>query len=144
MAAVEFFNQGISFKLSNSRRTKSWIRTVIGLENKKLEHLNYIFCSDQSLLSINQQYLNHDTFTDIITFDNSDDRDLIEGDIYISIERVRDNATELKTDFEEELHRVLIHGVLHLIGYGDKSAAEKSTMRKKEDAYLSLLQKQGK
>ncbi len=144
MAAVEFFNQGISFKLSNSRKTKSWIRKVIGLESKKLEHLNYIFCSDQSLLSINQQYLNHDTFTDIITFDNSDDSESIEGDIYISVERVRENAAELKTDFEEELHRVLIHGVLHLIGYGDKSAREKSTMRKKEDAYLSLLQKQGK
>lgn len=144
MAALEFFNQDISFKLPNPRKTKSWIRQVIALENKSLEHLNYIFCSDEYLLSINQQYLNHDTFTDIITFDNSEDEDTIEGDIFISIERVRANAVELQKPFEEELHRVLIHGVLHLLGHTDKSPSDKSSMRKKEDAYLSLLQNKAK
>ncbi len=144
MAALEFFNQDISFKLPNPRKTKSWIRQVIALENKSLAHLNYIFCSDDYLLSINQQYLNHDTFTDIITFDNSEEEGAIEGDVFISIERVRANAAELKKPFEEELHRVLIHGVLHLLGHTDKSPSEKSAMRKKEDAYLSLLQNKAK
>lgn len=138
MARVDFFNQDISFKLSKPGKTRKWIQKVISLEKKGLAHLNYIFCSDQYLLGINQQYLRHKTLTDIITFDNSETRGVIEGDIFISIERVRANAEELEAAFDDELHRVLIHGVLHLVGYGDKSAGEKMQMRKKEDAYLSL------
>ncbi|MEX1240384.1 MAG: rRNA maturation RNase YbeY [Cyclobacteriaceae bacterium] len=138
MADVEFFNQDTTFKLPRPRKTKQWIRDVVSGEKKQLAHLNYIFCTDEYLLSINRQYLKHETLTDIITFDNSEEGGVIEGDIFISIERVRANASGLKTDFDEELHRVLIHGVLHLSGYSDKSTRDKSRMRKKEDAYLSL------
>lgn len=138
MAAVNFFNQDLSFKLPKPRKTASWIREVIQREKKQLILLNYIFCSDQHLLGINQQYLNHQTFTDIITFDNSEGEGIIEGDVFISIERVKANAAAFETEFDEEVHRVLIHGVLHLAGYSDKSKQEKSDMRKKEDAYLSL------
>jgi probable rRNA maturation factor len=138
MAAIEFFSQDLSFKPSKPHKTKRWIREVIIRENMLLRQVNYIFCSDQYLLSINKQYLQHNTLTDIITFDNREAPGEIEGDIFISIERVEANAHELGATFDEELHRVLIHGVLHLIGYGDKSVKDKSLMRKKEDAYLSL------
>lgn len=138
MARVDFFNQDISFKLAKPGKTRKWIQEVITREKKALAHLNYIFCSDEYLLGINQQYLKHKTLTDIITFDNSETRGMIEGDIFISIERVRANAEALETAFDDELHRVIIHGVLHLIGYGDKSPGKKLRMRKKEDAYLSL------
>lgn len=141
MAAVDFFAQDISFKLRKPRKTKQWILEAIARERKQLEHLNYIFCSDAYLLSMNEQYLNHKTLTDIITFDNSGKKGIIEGDIFISIERVKSNAEELQTSFDEELHRVMIHGVLHLIGYSDKSVTAKVRMRKKEDAYLSLRNK---
>lgn len=138
MAEVNFFNQDITFKLPKQGKTRQWIKEVLSREKKQLAHLNYIFCSDEYLLSINKQYLKHNALTDIITFDNSEHGGPIEGDIFISIERVRANAKELKTGFDEELHRVLIHGVLHLSGYSDKSASDKSRMRKKEDACLSL------
>jgi len=138
MAGVGFFNQDISFKLSTPAKTRRWIREVIAREKRQLARLNYIFCSDEYLLSINKKYLNHKTLTDIITFDNSEGNGNIEGDIFVSIERVKANAEELKTDFDGELHRVLIHGVLHLLGYSDKTDKDKSRMRKKEDAYLSL------
>ena len=141
MAAVEFFVQGISFKLPKPRKTRQWILETIKREKKQLEHLNYIFCSDAHLLSMNEQYLNHKTLTDIITFDNSERKGVIEGDIFISIETVMVNAEELDTNFDDELHRVIIHGVLHLIGYSDKSVPRKAQMRKKEDAYLSLRKK---
>lgn len=138
MPDIEFFTQDISFKVPKPRKTKAWIRSAIQKEKKQLSHLNYIFCSDQYLLGLNEQYLNHKTLTDIITFDHSDESDRIEGDIFISVERVGENADKLGVSFEEELNRVMIHGVLHLVGYGDKSPTEKSRMRKKEDAYLSL------
>jgi len=99
--------------------------------------LSYIFCSDKYLLSINQKYLNHNTLTDIVTFDLAEDAE-IEGEIYISVERVKENAVKYAVDFEEELHRVIIHGLLHLIGYKDKTASQKAQMRKKEQACLSL------
>lgn len=100
--------------------------------------MNYIFCSDPFLAKLNIQYLGHPTYTDIITFDCSEDNNFIQGDIYISIDRVRENALKFKTDFPQELHRVIVHGALHLIGYSDKSRQGKNEMRKKEDAYLSL------
>ena len=138
MPAIHFFSQDIDFKLSQPRKTRTWIKEVVQKERKSLATLNYIFCSDAYLLTINEQYLNHKTLTDIITFDNSEEDSVVEGDIFISIDRVRENSWRLKTDFEEELHRVLIHGVLHLSGYADKTTSQKSDMRKKEDAYLSL------
>ena len=107
-------------------------------KSKKLAEINIIFCSDDYLLEINQQYLNHSTLTDIVTFDHGDDSDGLSGDIFISIDRVKENAPKFNIDFETELHRVMIHGVLHLAGYSDKSERQKTVMRKREDAYLSL------
>lgn len=139
MAAIEFFTEGISFRLPHPKTTSQWIKAVIKMEDKKLSHLNFIFCSEDYLLSINQRYLNHSTLTDIVTFDNADEEgEAIEGDVFISVPRVKSNSSDLNTDFDEEMHRVIIHGVLHLMGYSDKSAKQKVQMRKKEDAYLSL------
>jgi probable rRNA maturation factor len=138
MASVRFFSEEIKFRLPNSRNTASWIKNTVKSENKELGELNFIFCSDEYLRLINNQYLKHNTLTDIITFDHSELADIIEGDIYISVERVTENAIIFKSEFLQELNRVIIHGVLHLIGYSDKSAKDKSIMRRKEDAYLSL------
>ena len=138
MPSINFFEEDISFKLKNKTTVKQWVKATIEAEGYKLKELNYIFCSDQYLLTINQQYLNHDTYTDIVTFDNSEKDGIIEGDIFISIDRIRENAAKFSSGEVNELHRVIIHGVLHLIGYGDKSNSSKKQMREKEDAYLSL------
>ena len=137
MSQVNFFTEEIAFKLSHPKKTSSWIKKAIAAERKDLRSLNFVFCTDEYLGAINKQYLKHQTFTDVITFDQSDD-DALEGDIFISVERIRENAQKFSNSFDDELHRVLIHGVLHLIGYGDKTKAHKIIMRKKEDAYLSL------
>ena len=123
--------------LPHPRKTSQWIKFMIKKEGKILNSINYIFCSDLYLLQINQQYLNHSTLTDIVTFDYSQ-KTKLEGEIYISIDRVKENSETYDRPFDEELHRVIIHGVLHLVGYKDKSKAEKSLMRKKEEACLSL------
>jgi rRNA maturation RNase YbeY len=138
MADINFFSQDLSFRIPHPRKTAKWLKQVVATEKKELAQLNYIFCSDEYLLSLNQRYLKHQTLTDIITFDNSEKRGVVEADIFISLERVKENAKELGVVFDEELHRVLVHGVLHLAGYSDKSASAKGFMRKKEDAYLSL------
>jgi rRNA maturation RNase YbeY len=138
MGIIRFFNEDTPFKLPHPLKTKNWIKESISREKSHLKEINYIFCSDEYLLKLNKDYLNHTTYTDIITFDNSLEESFIEGEIYISIDRVRENAEKFNASFDEELHRVLIHGVLHLLGYKDKSIREKSLMRKKEDAYLSL------
>ncbi len=138
MASINYFSQDISFKLRNPRKTTSWIKSVIKIEHGRLKELNYIFCSDKYLAGVNLEYLNHKTLTDIITFDNRETVDALEGDIFISVDRVKENATKFQVSFEDELHRVIIHGVLHLLGYSDKSLTKKNEMRKKEDAYLSL------
>lgn len=138
MPSVNFFQEEISFDLPNRDTIAKWIQRIITAENCKLHELNYIFCSDDYLYKMNVEHLDHDTLTDIITFDNSETSQEIEGDIFISIDRVRDNAADLGLAFEDELHRVMIHGVLHLIGYGDKTDEEKMKMRKKEEACLSL------
>jgi len=117
---------------------KTWITRSIEAEQKQVGELNYIFCSDQYLLQINQEYLNHDTFTDIVTF-NYVENNIISGDLFISIDRVKENSVKFKSSFSEELNRVLIHGVLHLIGYNDKSTKEAQEIRAKEDFYLTLL-----
>jgi rRNA maturation RNase YbeY len=135
--AIRFFTEDISFSLKNKGLVKKWIKQTIIDESHKLRELNFIFCSDQYLLSINQQFLNHDTYTDIITFDNSDKEGLIIGDIFISVDRVQENAESFKTKMEDELQRVMIHGTLHLLGYPDKGKEAKAIMTQKEDFYLS-------
>ena len=135
---VYFFEEDIRFSLEVEEKTREWVENVIEKENRVIGDLNFIFCSDEHLHQINLQYLNHDTFTDIITFDNSEKVEEVSGDIFISIDRVKANAEELGLPFNQELHRVIIHGVLHLIGYNDKTEQEQQQMREKEDACLSL------
>lgn len=125
------------FQLEEEQNITDWIRFVLEEENKDLGELNYIFCNDDYLLDINRKELKHNTLTDIISFDYSLGS-VISGDIYISFERVEENARDLGIDFKDELHRVMVHGVLHYCGYKDKSGDEKKEMRKKEDYYLSL------
>jgi len=137
MPHISFHSHRISFSVKSPLKTRRWIEQVAELEQRRISSLSYIFCSDKYLLSINQKYLNHNTLTDIVTFDLAEDAE-IEGEIYISVERVKENAVKYAVDFEEELHRVIIHGLLHLIGYKDKTASQKAQMRKKEQACLSL------
>jgi len=137
--AVSFQSQNIEFNLKGKALIKNWIRRIIELEKKKQGQINFVFTSDEELLKTNIEFLNHDTFTDIITFDYCEGR-IINGDIIISVERVRDNAEQFKTGFEEELRRVIIHGVLHLCGYKDKSAADELLMRKKENWALKKFE----
>ena len=136
---LKFFSEEITFKQPQSLKTSKWIKSVSQSEGYKLKDLNYIFCSDDYLLEINKQYLQHDYYTDIITFDNSEEEGILEGDIYVSIDRVKDNAESLGVDFEVELRRVLIHGLLHLVGYEDTTDDLKVAMRAKEDACLLLF-----
>lgn len=135
--AIHFFEEDILSNLKKKKDTKTWIKESIHAESKKLGTLNYIFCSDKYLHKMNVEFLQHDTLTDIITFDQSDSNDKIEGDIFISVERVLDNSKKYNTTFHDELHRVMIHGALHLIGYKDKKKSDKELMRSKEDYYLS-------
>lgn len=137
-AIIKYFSEDVVFKIPNPRETARWIKNVVKKEKANINRLSYIFCSDAFLIDINRQFLNHNTYTDIITFDLSDTRNAIDGEIYISIERVRENAKKLKVEFLDELNRVMIHGVLHLLGYSDKKIKEKQRMREKEDSYLSL------
>jgi len=136
---INFFNEDIDFAVSNPQLISEWVSSIISSHHHRLEEINYIFCSDEYLLRINRHHLNHDYYTDIITFDNSEDDQTIESDIFISIDRVKENAEKQRTSFEEELNRVMVHGVLHLLGFEDKTAEEKKMMREKEDACLSLL-----
>lgn len=134
---VHFFTEDIEFKLKKKTLLKKWIIESVKSESSFVGELNFIFCSDEYLLKINQEYLDHDTYTDIITFDNSAEEQEISGDIFISLERVNENALKYKIDQQSELHRVIIHGVLHLIGYLDKTPKDKTLMTSKEDYYLS-------
>ena len=136
--SILFHEEDISFVLPNECTYISWIQAVIEAESCHLQQLNYIFCSDPALLKVNIEYLNHDTFTDIITFPYAAPP-TIEGDIFISIDRVKENAAQFDQSFERELRRVMIHGVLHLCGYGDKSEEEQKTMRAKENAAIALF-----
>ena len=134
---VYFFYEKGGFSLTHRENLKVFIGGLFKKEKKALLNLNYIFCSDKRLLEINKQYLNHDYYTDIITFDLSDSSETT-GEIYISIDRVKDNAKTNGTSFKSELHRVIFHGALHLCGYGDKKPKEKALMTEKENKYLSL------
>ncbi|HET6245318.1 MAG: rRNA maturation RNase YbeY [Bacteroidetes bacterium] len=133
--SIDFHSQITSFILKKKTLIKQWIINTLSNENKTASQISFIFCDDQYLLNLNKEYLKHDTFTDIITFDYSE-KGIISGDIFISIERVKENAEKFETDFETEFKRVLIHGVLHLCGYKDKSKQDKLLMRNKENFYL--------
>ncbi len=136
---ITFHVENISFKLSNRRRLKAWIKQVVTDEAKVLGDVNYIFCSDDYLFSINKTYLNHDYFTDVITFDYSEQL-AISGDIFISVDTVRTNAIEYNVSFEDELYRVMVHGILHLCGYKDSSKSESTVMREREDWHIAKTQ----
>ena len=136
MGTISFTNQEVSLQLRDKLLLKSFLMTIFTKEGKKFKSLSYIFCTDQFLLKLNQQYLNHDTFTDILTFALSNSPLPIVAEIYISVDRVKENARDLKIDFLTELKRVMIHGILHLCGYEDHTKAEKKLMREKEDHYL--------
>lgn len=136
--AIYIFNEDVEFTLEDEVGTINWIQNILYDESFVDENINYIFCSDKYLHGLNLNYLDHDTFTDIITFDNSEAEGNIEADIFISIDRVRENAAKLKKPLAEEVHRVMIHGLLHIVGYSDKTDSEKQVMREKEDACLSL------
>lgn len=138
MSFIHFHFEEVDFKLNNPNHIKDWVTSIITQEGFSLVDINFIFCSDSFLHKMNVEYLDHDTLTDIITFDQSEDQRSIEGDIFISVDRVRDNAKDLNISFQHELDRVIIHGVLHLLGFKDKTEADKLVMRKKEEACLSL------
>ncbi|MCM4155005.1 rRNA maturation RNase YbeY [Gramella sp. AN32] len=134
---INFFYE-TAFELEKEKEYKSWIDRVIYSEEKSTGVINYIFVDDEYLHQMNVQYLDHDTLTDIISFDNSVDR-VLHGDIYISIDRVKENASEFNSDFIDELNRVIIHGILHFIGYKDKSESDAGLMRQKEDEKLKMF-----
>lgn len=132
------FNYEADFELSDEGQNSEWLSKVIASENKKEGDINYIFCDDEYLVQINQQYLDHDTLTDIISFDYSVGSEL-HGDIFISVERVQENAVEFGVLFEEELKRVMAHGILHYCGYKDKTSEDILLMRQKEDEKISMF-----
>lgn len=144
---IHYYSEGVRLNLKDRRLLKQWISDFTKLEGSHIAAVNFIFCSDSFLLTLNKSYLNHDTLTDVITFDFSEGpvkSSGISGEIYISLERVRENAREYKVSVQEESCRVMAHGVLHLLGYSDKTAIQKKVMRQKEDLYLSLLLASGK
>ncbi|MBC3539492.1 rRNA maturation RNase YbeY [Rufibacter sediminis] len=136
---IEFFTEEVEFEVKNEEKVKTWLSEIISKYSFELESLNYIFCSDEYLHQMNVEYLEHDTLTDVITFDNSDFEGVIEGDVFISIDRIVDNAATFNISPEEELHRVMAHGLLHLLGFDDKTPEKKELMRSKENECLDLL-----
>ena len=134
--AIHLFEEDVTLKIKNKLNIKKWLKETIEKEGYKLGELNYIFCSDEYLHQMNVSYLNHDTLTDIITFDNSDVEGKIIGDIFISIDRVTENAKKFDVEFIDESNRVMVHGALHLVGYKDKKKEEQEKMRAKENYYL--------
>ena len=135
--AIFFSTENIDFELADEPKVKKWILAVVGAQGKRVGNLNYLFCDDSYLINVNRTYLNHDTYTDIITFDYVGGN-VVSGDILISVERVRENATLFNSSFEQELRRVIIHGVLHLLGQADKSDEDAAEMRRKEESALAL------
>ena len=135
---IRYFTEDTRFFLKGKRLTSNWLKKVAGQEGKRIGQISVIFCSDPYLLGINREYLGHDYYTDIITFDYCEGP-LLSGDLFISIDTVRDNAAFYGTTFENELHRVIVHGVLHLMGYDDHSDADTAAMRAAEDRALALL-----
>ncbi len=134
---VKYFNEDIKFDFKNKLLNNKWFRFVAQSEVRVLGDINVIFCSDNYILDVNMRYLQHDYFTDIITFDYCEGK-VLSGDLFISIDSVRDNASFYGAEFEEELNRVMVHGILHLIGYDDHTPGEQKQMREKENYYLAL------
>lgn len=136
--AIHFFSEEIRFTLKEKLNRKRWLKKIATNAGFKIKELNYVFCSDEYLYQMNRDYLKHDTYTDIITFDNSEKKDELEGDIFVSIDRVRENAKTHNQEVETEMNRVLAHGLLHLIGYKDKTQEEVALMRLKEEESIKL------
>jgi len=136
MAVISYFSDEIKFKLPNEDVVSDWLTDVVSREKQLVSDLNIIFMSDDKLLDLNRRFLNHDYFTDVITFPGYGE--VLSGEIYISIERVKENAANLEVEFENELNRVILHGLLHILGYDDKSISDIKEMRAKEDFYLDL------
>ena len=135
---IYYHNEDVKLDIKNKLKIRQWINSVVTSEGKKLGDVNYIFCSDEYILKVNQEALDHDYYTDIITFDYCEGA-VVSGDLFISIDRVKDNATHLKESLNRELSRVMIHGILHLCGYGDKSDTEEKLMREKENYNINKL-----
>ena len=136
--AIHFFLEEIQFTLKEKLNRKRWLKKIATDAGFKIKELNYVFCSDEYLYQMNREYLKHDTYTDIITFDNSEKKDDIEADIFVSIDRVRENAKTHNQEVETEMNRVLAHGMLHLMGYKDKTQEEVALMRLKEEESIKL------
>ncbi len=134
--AIHFFKEDVSFRLNNQELLKSWVLGAFREKKITVQEINYIFCSDIYLLKMNKQFLNHNYFTDIITFDNSTEKGRVEADIFISYHSVLANAKKFKSAFRDELHRVMIHGALHIMGYDDKSVRKEKEMRIAEEYWL--------
>lgn len=134
---IRYFCEDIKFTYKNKLANNRWLKMVAGSEIRRIGDINVIFCSDNYILDVNMKYLQHDYFTDIITFDYCEGK-VLSGDLFISVDSVRENSIEFGTDFEEELHRVIVHGVLHLIGYDDHTEEDKKVMRQKENYYLQM------
>ena len=139
MGIISFNNHNISLFLKDKLLLKTFLASVFAQENVDFKSVSYIFCTDDFLLKLNKEYLSHDTLTDILTFSLAETSLPVVSEIYISIDRVRENAATLRVSFEDELRRVMIHGILHLCGYKDKTPAQKKIMRAKEDFYLSIF-----
>lgn len=137
LKTISFFSEDIEYTLKEKAKVREWIQKAILKEGfKRVGDLNFIFCSDEYLLEINKEYLNHDTYTDIVTFDSSEQEETIAGDIFISIDRVKENAIKFNVSERDETHRVIIHGVMHLCGYPDKKKEDRERMTAKENEYL--------
>jgi rRNA maturation RNase YbeY len=136
--AIYFFSEEINFELKEKLNRKRWLKNIATKAGFNIRELNYVFCSDEYLYQINLEYLNHETYTDIITFDNSEKEFDLSGDIFISIDRVNENAKTHNQEIETELSRVLAHGLLHLMGYKDKTKEESTLMRQKEEESINL------
>lgn len=137
--SIRYFTEGIDFTLPHPDRTTAWIQAVIHQESHQLVHLNFIFCTDAYLHPKNLQYLQHDTLTDVLTFNYAEDPQTVAGDIYISLDQVRENAVSYQHTLWQELCTVMIHGVLHLVGYDDASPRSQAQMREKEALYRSMI-----
>ncbi|GEP91495.1 rRNA maturation RNase YbeY [Chitinophaga terrae (ex Kim and Jung 2007)] len=135
--AIQFTSHEVKDRLKDKRRLKGFLKDLFAAEGQDLKSLHYIFCNDAYLLEINQQFLKHDTYTDIVTFEMGEDPGITEGEIYVSTDRVEENAEKFGVPYEQELHRVIFHGALHLCGFKDKSKKEAELMRSKENEYLS-------
>jgi rRNA maturation RNase YbeY len=138
MNNISFHNEGVNTKTPSKRLLKAWIKEFVSNHGKKVGELAFIFCSDEKILEVNQNFLQHDYYTDIITFDYCKD-EIVSGDIFISVERVADNATSHNVEYKAELLRVLAHGILHLIGFQDKTPKNKKEMTENEDLCISLF-----